>query len=141
MTAAGQDYVRQMQPLVTQNRALGEQFLTLASKIKKGEVDAPTVSAELQKSVVPAAKAVAEQVTLVRPQNSVLITPHAELADAWSDRARAYQAATQAWANGDLAGFDKAVKAAGEAAEHEAQAADRINAELHGTGVQVDLYP
>lgn len=141
LTAAGQDYARQMQPLLVQNRAVGEQFLQLASKIKKGEADGALVAAQLQSGVIGPAKTMSVEVSAVRPQNSVLVTPHGQLSSAWRDRAEAYASIAAAYTARDTAAFDKAVLAAAAAADAEAQAADRLNAELLGTGIQIDFYP
>ena len=45
LAASGEAYVGEMKPLFEENRALGEQFLQLASKVKKNEVDPAAVAA------------------------------------------------------------------------------------------------
>lgn len=141
LAEAGQAYVSDMKPLFAENRALGEQFLQVASKVKKNEVDATAVAAVVSDSAVAAANGMATRAASVHPADSQLVTAHGELITAWKHRAEAYTAVSAAWKAKDTVAFDKAVGAAGKASEEEAAAAEHLSRILLPAGVSIDLYP
>lgn len=141
LAEAGETYVGEMQPLFSQNRALGEQFLQVASKVKKNESDAKAVAAVVSDPVLAAASAMAASAAQVHPMDSQLAGAHGELVAAWKHRSEAYSAVATAWKAQDRAAFDAAVAAAGKAADEEAAAADHLDRVLGPAGVHVDLYP
>lgn len=130
-----------MRPLFSENRALGEQLLQVASKVKKGEAEPAAVAATVAGAVVKQSADVATKAAAVHPGDAQLATAHAELVAAWRHRADAYASASAAWDAKDTAAFDKAVKAVGEASDEEAQAAEHLERVLEPAGVAVDIYP
>lgn len=141
LTVAGQTYAGEMQPLFVKNRALGEQFLQVASKVKKNEADATTVANLISPSAVSAAAGLADGAAGVHPTDSQIAAAHSELVAAWRHRADAYSAVANAWKAQDTAAFDKAVHDAGVASDEESAAADHLDKVLAPVGVSIDLYP
>ncbi len=141
LAEAGQSYVSEMQPLFAQNRALGEQFLQVASKVKKNEADATAVAGVVSDSAAGEAAAMATGAAQVHPVEAELAGAHGELVAAWKHRADAYTAVSTAWKAKDTAAFDKAVADAGKASDEEAAAADHLERLLEPAGVNVDVYP
>lgn len=131
----------EMRPLFTENRALGEQLLQVASKVKKKEAEPAAVAATVAGAVVKQAAEVATLAAAVHPGDAQLAAAHGELVAAWKHRADAYSSAVAAWNAKDTAAFDKAVKAVGEASDEEAQAAEHLERVLEPAGVAVDIYP
>lgn len=140
LTAAGNQYAQEMAPLFQANRALGEQYLQVASKVKKNEAT-PQEVATVSDSTAAAAATLATKATGVHPTEPQLALPHAELSAAWKHRAEAYAAVAAAWKAQDLVAFDKAVASADKAADEESIAADHLDNVLLPAGVRVDLYP
>lgn len=138
---AGRSYVAEMQPIVVQNRALGEGMLQLASDVKRGGADAAAVAARVQGSALTTAQAVAHQSEQVHPTDPRLTQGHASLVAAWKHRADAYAAASAAWIAHDTAAFDRAVADAARAATEESAAADALASALEPAGVHLDIYP
>ncbi|MSP54660.1 MAG: hypothetical protein EXR69_03510 [Myxococcales bacterium] len=138
---AGEAYVEEMTPLFAQNRALGEQLLQLASKVKKKEADAKAVAAVVSEPALSAAAAIAAGAAQVHPLNVHVAGAHAELVTAWKHRSEAYSAVVTAWKAQDREAFDKAVTGAGMALDEEAAAADHLERLLGPAGVHVDVYP
>ena len=130
-----------MKPLFEENRALGEQFLQLASKVKKNEVDPAAVAAAVSDAAVVKAADMARRAAGVHPTDSQIAGAHGELVMAWKHRAEAYTAVSTAWKANDTAAFDKAVLDAGKASDEEASAAEHLSDVLVPLGVPVDLYP
>lgn len=141
LAAAGAAYVGEMKPLFAENRALGEQFLQVASKVKKNEVDATAVAAVVSDSAVAAANGMASRAAGVHPADSQLVSAHGELVSAWKHRAEAYSSVSTAWKAKDTVAFDKAVEDAGKASDEEAAAAEHLSRVLLPAGVSIDLYP
>jgi hypothetical protein len=141
LAAAGEAYAGQMKPVFMQNRALGEQFLQIASNVKRNEADAASVAGTVSTTTLHAAEAVAAQAAKVQPADPQLGSGHAALVSAWKHRADAYGAASKAWTAGDLAAFDLAVLEVRKSAQEEAAAADQLAATLGPAGVKIDLYP
>lgn len=141
LTTAGESYLVEMRPLFTENRALGEQLLQVASKVKKNEAEPAAVAAIVAGAVVKQTGELATKAAAVRPGDTQLATAHGELVAAWKHRAEAYSGAAAAWNAKDTAAFDKAVKAVGAASDEEAQAAEHLERVLEPAGVTVDIYP
>jgi hypothetical protein len=141
LTAAGEAYMVEMRPLFTQNRALGEQLLQVASKVKKNEAEPATVAETVSGAVLKAAGEMATKAEAVHPADPQLAAAHTELVKAWKHRAEAYSTVSTAFAAKDTAGFDKAVAAVGAASDEEALAAEHLEKVLEPSGVAVDIYP
>jgi hypothetical protein len=141
LAAAGEAYAGQMKPMFMQNRALGEQFLQMASNVKRNEADAASVASTVSTTTLSAAETVATQAAKVRPADPQIASGHAALVSAWRHRADAYAAASKAWTAQDITAFDSAVVEVRKAAQEEAAAADQLAATLGPSGVQIDLYP
>jgi hypothetical protein len=103
-------YVETMTPTLLQNSTLAQRFLTEASRVKKKEVDGGKLAEVLTKELVPQAAELARSVAAITPVEPRLSAAHAVLVKAWSDRSTAYSSLAAAWAAGDLAAWDAALR-------------------------------
>jgi hypothetical protein len=139
--AAARAYADAMRPLFSRNDELGQQFLSVASRLKKGESDGRSVGEEFERTALPLAKDLAERVAAVAPTDEALVGPHARLVAAWTDRAAAYQACSQAFGAGDTEAFESASRRAMAVRDAELDYVDAVNAATLPVGVRIDLYP
>ncbi len=136
-----QAYVTALQPVMTENAALAQRFLTEASRIKKQETDGAALAELLAKELSPAADKLARDAAAVEPNDPRITDAHALLVKAWADRAAAYAAMRDAWAAGDVAAWDAAVKKNTQAKLDEESYFATINALLAPDELVLEQYP
>jgi hypothetical protein len=134
-------YHAAMQPLLGRNLVLAQAFLDVASKVKKGEADAPRIAERFATELTPTAEALRVEVSAIDPATPQLGDAHAVVVQAWTDRASAYDAMSQAWARNDLAGFDAARKKNLQAKLDEERYFQSVNALSAPYGLELDQYP
>jgi hypothetical protein len=105
-----QQYVDAMNPVLAQNGALAQSFLTEASRVKKKEVDGGQLAELLTKELAPHALELSRSVAAITPTEPRLSASHAVLVHSWSERAAAYTALSEAWARGDVTAWDAGVR-------------------------------
>ena len=138
---AAQAYVATMHPILVENAALAQRFLTEASRVKKKETDGAQLAELLTKELAPKAEALAAEAKAVAPGDPKLDDAHALLVKAWAARATAYGGMKDAWAHGDLAAWDAAMKANTQAKLDEEAYFARVGAVLAPYDLTVDPYP
>jgi hypothetical protein len=134
-------YQGEMQPLLTRNLVLAQDFLDVASKVKKGETDAPQIAERLAKELTPLADDLQAQAQHIEPVTPQLGEAHALLVKAWSDRAASYHAMTDAWNRNDLPAFEAARKKNLQSKLDEEKFFQTVNALGTPYGVVIDQYP
>lgn len=137
----GQEYVAALQPVMVENAALAQRFLTEASHIKKKEVDGAALAEVLAKELTPAAEKLSREAAAVEPHDPKLTDTHAVLVKAWADRAAAYAAMRDAWAAGDVAAWDAAVKRNTQAKLDEERYFAEVNGLLAADELVLEQYP
>jgi hypothetical protein len=149
LAACGRDPMQQdlvtyqgaIQPLLGKNLTLAQDFLDVASKVKKGETDAPQIAQRLATELTPLAddlKAQAEHIEPVTPQ---LGEAHTLLVKAWGDRAASYHEMSDAWARNDLPGFEAARKKNLQSKLDEEKFFQTVNVLGQPYSVVIDQYP
>jgi len=134
-------YREQMQPVLQKNALLAQEFLDVASKAKKGELDGSGSADRFRRNAVPLAQEIAARVAAVEPPNDALQAPHEQLVKAWSNRAIAYRDLATAWQSGDAVAFDGARAREVQVRLDEEAYMASINAVTTPHGVVIDLYP
>lgn len=136
-----QGYVDSLGPALVENGALAQRFLTEASRVKKKEIDGGQLAEVLAKELVPEATELSRTVSAIAPVEPRLATVHALLVHAWSERAAAYTALSAAWAAGDVAAWDAAMRQNTQAKLEEEQYFAQINGVLGEWDLSVVQYP
>ena len=134
-------YVTAMQPALSQNAALAQRFLTDASQVKKHETDGGKLAEELSRDLAPSADALSKTVAGIQPAEMPLRDAHAIIVQAWSDRAAAYGSMRDAWAAGDLAAWDAAMKKNTQSKLDEERYFTEVNRYLGQYQLGVDQFP
>ena len=149
LTACGPDpadeaagsYVAAMQPVLTDNVALAQDYLDMAGRIKKGELDGGGVAEKMARDIGPLAGKIHRGALAVHPADTQLADLHAQLVNTWSDRAKTYAAMSAAWAAGDDAAYETARASNLQVKVAEETAFGGINAWLGAHGQYLDQYP
>ncbi len=134
-------YVAALEPAMVDNAALAQRFLTEASRIKKKETDGAQLAEVIAKELAPKAEELSRAAGAVSPLDPRLTVTHAVLVKAWADRAAAYGAMRDAWAAGDLIGWDAAVKKNTQSKLDEERYFTDVNALLAPEGLVLRQYP
>lgn len=130
-----------MRPIFAKNLGLAQGFLDIASKVKKGETDGPRIAERLNVELVPLADQLRAEAAGVKPATPALADAHALLLGAWTDRATAYHGMSDAWAKGDLVGFDVSKKKNSQSKIDEEKYFHAANAVTGPYGVVLEQYP
>ncbi len=149
LTACGPDpadeaasgYVSVMQPVLTDNVTLAQEYLDMAGRIKKGALDGGGIAEKMARDIGPLAAKVHKGALAVQPADPKLADLHAQLVNTWSDRSKAYAAMSSAWAAGDEAAYETARAANLQVKVAEETAFGEINAWLGAHGQYLDQYP
>ncbi len=136
-----ESYRTSMQPVLQKNAILAQEFLEVASRVKRGEVDGQTSSERFARSAVPLAQEISTKVSAVHPKTEALKTSHEQLVKAWSNRAIAYRDLATAWQAGDPAAFDAARARDVQVRLDEESYVASVNVITNRYGVLIDLYP
>lgn len=134
-------YVAAVEPVLHDNARLAQRFLTDASLVKKRTTDGSKLAEELAQTLAPEAEALARAAAGVQPSTPALAETHAGLVKAWSDRSAAYAAMRDAWAAGDLAAWDAAVKKNTQSKIDEERYFTEVNRYLAPYELRLDQYP
>ena len=134
-------YVTGMQPNLSENGKLAQRFLTEASRIKKHETDGSQLAEAIAKELAPQAASLAQAVAAIQPDDPRLRDTHARVVAAWGSRASAYSALSTAWAQGDLAAWDVAMKKNTQAKLEEETYFAEVNAYLGVHQLALEQYP
>jgi hypothetical protein len=135
------NYAAEMQSLFEENKAINRAFLDVAAKLKRGRMDVHAVAKRFDSQVVPRAVALSERVVTVSPKTDTLSQVHAEITRAWSIRAAAYTALNQAWTDGDLQAYTRALHDNTAVTKAEVRYIAAVNAVLAPHQLQIDPYP
>ncbi len=130
-----------MQPLLGRNLALARSFLDIASRVKKGETDAPRIAERLTTELVPTADTLKSEAERIEPVTPQLGEAHALLVQAWTERAASYHAMADAWAQNDPAAFDSARKKNLQSKLDEERYFQTVNTLSQPYGLVLDQYP
>lgn len=134
-------YQSAMAPVMTQNAALGAEFLELATKLNDESFGPERLAKRWHRRVVPLSEEVATSVNQVSTADADLSARHQALGQAWQDRAQAYTEIDGAWSAGDPTAMDKAFQANVQAKLAEEAALADLNALLGAYGVALDPFP
>ncbi len=134
-------YVAAVEPALRDNARLAQRFLTDASLVKRGTTDGGKLAEELARDLAPEASALAKAVAEVHPDTPALSDTHATLVKAWTDRSAAYGAMSDAWAAGDLAAWDAAVKKNTQSKIDEERYFTEVNRYLAAYELRLEQYP
>ncbi|MES2638272.1 MAG: hypothetical protein V4850_02275 [Myxococcota bacterium] len=130
-----------MTPLLAKNLVLAQGFLDVASKVKKGDTDAPQIAERLVSEITPAADQLRAEAEKIEPVTPKLGEAHALLVRAWGDRAASYHAMSDAWAQNDPAAFDLARKKNLQSKLDEETFFQTVNTIAQPYGLLIDQYP
>jgi len=128
-------------PLLAQNVKIAQGFLDVASKVKKGETDAPRIAERLTTELMPIADELRDGATKIEPVTPQLGEVHALLVQAWSARSASYHAMSDAWAQNDLVAFEAAKNKNLQSKLDEEKYFQKVNALAQPYGFQLDQYP
>ncbi len=134
-------YRTSMQPVLQKNAVLAQEFLEVASRVKRGEMDGVTGSERFARNAVPLAQEISTKVAAVHPKTEALKSAHEVLVKAWSNRAIAYRDLATAWQSGDPDAFDAARARDVQVRIDEEGYVTSVNAVTNRYGVLIDLYP
>ena len=134
-------YQDAMAPALATNVELAQEFLALAAKVKKSEVDADEIHATWKKKVIPLAEDLHSQADAIEPSTPELATLHAQLVDAWADRAEAYRDMHAAYKKADADTFQEAFDRNVEAKLAEEDYFNKVNRMLEPYGYHLDQFP
>ena len=134
-------YQSAMAPVMTQNAALGAEFLDLATKLNDESFGPERLAKRWHRRVVPLSAEVATSVNQVSTADADLSARHQALGSAWQDRAQAYTEIDSAWSAGDPTAMDKAFQANVQAKLAEEAALADLNALLGAYGAALDPFP
>lgn len=135
------DYQRAMAPVLQKNAMLGKEFMTLASQIKSGAMDAAGTAERFKATAIPNAKELATQVAAVSPADPALAAEHQKLVAAWTRRAESYAAMASALETGDASAFDAAQARELQVRLDEQAWQQSVNAIASPYGIHLSLYP
>lgn len=135
------DYQRTMAPVLQKNSALGKEFMTMASRVKSGQLDAKATADQFEASAVPAAQDLASAVAAVQPTDAALAAEHQRLVKAWASRAESYTAMAVALDSGNLVAFEAAQARELQVRLDEMAWQDAVNRLAAPYGAALHLYP
>ena len=138
---AAQAYVTAMHPILAENAGLAQRFLSEASRVKKHETDGTQLAELLSRELAPQAETLAAEAKAITPGDPKLNDAHAQLVKAWSARASAYDTMRDAWAHGDLAAWDAAMKQNAQAKLDEEAYFAQVEAALAPYELHLEQYP
>lgn len=139
--AAATAYVSAMQPVVSANAALGDQFVDLTAAIQANQLDTSALATRFDAEILPGSRAVVDSAMAVPLGAPEVTAAHMDLVGAWTRRANAFHDLSRAWHNQDLGGFDAARGDILSATEAEGRAFAAINAGLAPSGAKLSPYP
>ncbi len=128
-------------PLLAQNVKIAQGFLDVASKVKKGETDAPRIAERLTTELMPIADELRDGAAKIEPVTPQLGEVHTLLVQAWTARSASYHAMSDAWAQNDLVAFEAAKNKNLQSKLDEEKYFQKVNALAQPYGLQIDQYP
>ncbi|MCP4807196.1 MAG: hypothetical protein GY913_21175 [Proteobacteria bacterium] len=134
-------YQDAMAPALATNVELAQEFLEVAAQVKKGDVDADAIHRRWKGSVLPLADDLHEQAQAIHPATPELAGLHAQLVDAWGDRAEAYRSMHSSYAKADADSFQDAFDKNVEAKLAEEDYFNKVNRLLEPYGYHLDQFP
>lgn len=134
-------YKESMAPVLQKNGILAQEFLEVASRVKKGELDGSATAERFRRNAVPLAQEIATRAATVEPDTDTLAAAHATLVKAWSNRAIAYRDLATAWNAADAGAYDAARQRDLQVRYDELAYMQAVNAVCIQYGVVIDLYP
>ncbi len=138
---AASTYAAQVNPLMVRNGQLARLFLDLATRIRNEQLDAQSVARVFEEQVIPLADGLARDVANIQPALPQLQALHANLVEAWKERARAYHDLLEAFKAADPQAFETAHQVNVRAKLAEEQYFQQLNALLVPYGLRVDQFP
>ena len=133
-----------VQPLLAENTTLVKHFEQLAISLKKrsdGAPDAKGIAAQLDGTMLPAARSLSERAQAVELTEAGLVPVHKNLVNAWSHRAEAWSNLHAAYEKGDVAAIDEAVELSTQSHLLEDQWFDEADTALRAQGLYLVRYP
>lgn len=136
-----ESYRTAMQPVLQKNAILAQEFLEVASRVKRGELDGAASAERFTRNAVPLAQEISTKVAAVHPKTEALRASHDLIVKAWSNRAIAYRDLSTSWQAGDTSAFDAARARDVQVRLDEAAYMASVNGVTNRYGVLIDLYP
>lgn len=133
-------YADALAPLLYENGFLAERLSTRAAAIHDEEVGSDGVLAAWRGEIVPLSRHLADQAAITSAP-APWSDRHAELVDAWSDRADAYQELEIAIEDGDRERWKAARRQADEAKLAEEEWFRQMNRDLAPYKLALDQFP
>jgi hypothetical protein len=133
-------WVRQLQPLLSENGLLAARMLEAAAQVHDGQASPTTAALTWETELAPLAVHLHHQADLVQPP-ARWVTAHEGLVDVWRIRADAYTRLAEALDAGDDEGWRRGRALADKAKLAEEQWFNTTNARLESEGVTLDQFP
>lgn len=133
-----------VQPLLAENTTLVKHFEQLAISLKKRTEAAPdpkAIAAQLDSTMLPAARSLSERAEAVTLTEASLAPVHQHLVNAWSHRAEAWSNLRDAYGKDDLQALDQAIELSTQSHLLEDQWFDEADAALRTQGLYLVRYP
>lgn len=134
-------YHRSMDPLMARNTTIARQFLDLTAEFYKEDPNYDEVTTRIQKEIVPAADALASDISAIQPTAPEIREIHENAVTAWRLQAEGYRQATQAFSGNDPAAFNEAYRKIGQAKVLAESYIREINALISDYGYTLDEFP
>lgn len=133
-----------VQPLLAENTVLVKHFEQLAISLKKkseATPDAKGIAAQLDSTMLPAARSLSERAEAVTLTEPSLAPVHQHLVNSWAHRAEAWSSLREAYSKDDLAAFDQALELSAQSHLLEDQWFDEADTALRAQGLYLVRYP
>ncbi|MCB9797987.1 MAG: hypothetical protein H6741_35365 [Alphaproteobacteria bacterium] len=141
MAADAEAYHAQLTPSLVRNMELAQQFLDIAARVKKEEMDGDEVLRRWEKRVIPLADTLQSEAEAIEPATPELQALHAELVEAWTARAEAYREMHKAYRADDPDAFNAAAEANKKSKITEEAFFRKANGVLEPYGFHLDQFP
>ena len=138
---ASRAYAEEMQSLWGENQAIGREFMDVAAKLKKKDIDPHEIAERFDMRVVPRARTLAEKVGAVTTEAKTLQQVHGGIVRAWEIRADAYDQMNKAWLKADMQAFTRALNDNRAVRKAEDRYLDSANKLLEPYQVALDPNP
>ena len=134
-------YHQAMDPLMTQNTQLANQFLVLAKAVHKDKQDMDQIVARVERDVIPAADGLKDSITAVEPGLEELRDIHQQAITAWGLQSSAYHEMATAYKGNDPKAFAAAQQKLGQAKVTIESYVKEVNRLLEPYGYHMDEFP
>ncbi|GEM_PF-5739349 len=134
-------YYQSMGSAVQQNRDLTQLYLELTTELKDEKLDEERLVRTWEEQILPLADGLKAEVTAIEPQHVELSAVHAQVVNAWTQRAEAYHGMVDAWKASDSEAFDASFKKLTSAKQAESDYFTDANSMLRNYGLRLEQFP